>query len=105
MSILVRWCYFFWLIFLPLQIFGQVGAKDPSEGNLESEFTFRVPVDVVVVNTIVTDQKGNPVTDLTADHFSIEEDGRRQTIQTFVRESYKSVQVTTPVINSAPFFI
>ncbi len=101
MSILVRWCYFFWLIFLPIQIFGQVGAKDPSEGNLESEFTFRVPVDVVVVNTIVTDQKGNPVTDLTADHFSIEEDGRRQTIQTFVRESYKSVQVTTPVANSA----
>ena len=100
MHVSFRWFYVFWLILLPLQIFGQLGVEDSSESNLDSEFTFRVPVDVVVVNTIVTDQKGHPVTDLTAEDFSIEEDGRPQTIQTFVRESYKSIQVSSRVPNS-----
>ena len=50
--------------------------------------TFRLPVNVVVVNATVTDKKGNPVTDLQQSDFKIYEDGKLQPINTFARESY-----------------
>ena len=39
------------------------------------EFTFRVPVDVVVVNATARDGKDNPVSDLRKEEFRIYEDG------------------------------
>ena len=45
--------------------------------------TFRTGVNIVRVDVIVTDDKGNPVTDLTQDEFEIVEDGRVQTIDLF----------------------
>ncbi len=60
----------------------------------QSSFTFKVPVDVVVVNATVTDKKGGPVTDLTVNDFKVYEDGKPQPIHTFALESYKAIQVT-----------
>src|SRR6186713_786356 len=45
--------------------------------------TFREGVQLVEVDVIVTDRKGNPVRDLTKDDFEILEDGRTQSVRTF----------------------
>ncbi len=58
----------------------------------KSPFTFKVPVDVVIVNATVTDKQGKPVLDLTADDFKVYEDGKPQPIHTFTLESYKATQ-------------
>jgi VWFA-related protein len=42
--------------------------------------SFRVSVNLVQVDAIVTDSKGNRVTDLRAEDFEVTEDGKRQTI-------------------------
>ena len=46
---------------------------------------FRAGINFVRVDVIVTDDDGNPVTDLTIDDFEISEDGEPQTIETFER--------------------
>ncbi len=43
----------------------------------------RLNVDLVQVDAVVTDKKGNPVTNLTADDFEIYQDGQQQKISTF----------------------
>jgi VWFA-related protein len=53
----------------------------------DGTFTFRVPVDVVVVSARATDKEGKPVSDLRAEDFRVFEDGRPQTIHTFSVES------------------
>ncbi len=58
----------------------------------KSPFTFKIPVDVVIVNVTVTDGKKNPVLDLTADDFKVYEDGKPQPIHTFTLESYRTTQ-------------
>jgi len=73
------------------------GSKKIEEKASETDnqqFTFRVPVDVVVVNVSVTDKKGDPVLDLTKDDFTIYEDGKEQPIHTFTLESYQATQET-----------
>ena len=54
----------------------------------KSQTTFKVPVNVIVVNVTVADREGNPVTDLTSSDFKLFDDGKPQTIQTFALESY-----------------
>jgi len=58
----------------------------------QTPFTFKVPVDVIVVNATVTDSKGKPVLNLAADDFKVFEDGKPQTIHTFTLETYKATQ-------------
>lgn len=75
---------------LPADKTSKSAAKKESEKT--DTFTFKVPVDVVVVNAIVTDKQGKPVKDLTKGDFKIYEDGKPQLIHTFALESYKPVQ-------------
>jgi hypothetical protein len=49
----------------------------------ESEPTFRVSVDLVQVDAVVTDAKGHHVSDLNAEDFRILEDGKPQKITHF----------------------
>lgn len=58
----------------------------------QAQLTLKVPVDVVVVNTTVTNKQGNPVGDLTANDFKVYEDGKPQPIHTFALESYKATK-------------
>src|SRR5688572_11363960 len=67
-------------------------SATPTKDDKSGTFTFKVPVDVVVVNAIVTDKQGNPVKDLKIDDFRIYEDGKLQPIHTFALESYKATQ-------------
>src|SRR5262245_56928390 len=54
------------------------GSSDPP-----SQPTFRVRVDAVQIDATVTDDRGNPVTNLTADDFEILEDSKPQVITSF----------------------
>ena len=59
-------------------------------GQPSSGFTLKVPVEEVVVNAIVTDRDGKPLTDLTVDDFEVFENRRKQTIQSFSRVIHQS---------------
>ena len=65
-------------------------ASGSVQGQSSSGFTLKVPVEVVVVNAIVTDRDGNPITDLTVDDFEVLENRKKQTIQSFSQEFYRS---------------
>lgn len=90
----------FLMLFLGLAYMGQAekakglaGSKpDTKKKEPGSGFTIRVPVDVVVVNALVTDKKGDPVKDLKVDDFKVYEDGKLQPIHTFTLETYRPVQ-------------
>ena len=90
----IRRIVFLLLFFLP---FYSTESQDKKSGQKNEKtdrapFTFKVPVDVIVVNATVTDTKGKPVLDLTADDFKIFEDGKPQPIHTFTLETYKATQ-------------
>ncbi|MBM3803178.1 MAG: VWA domain-containing protein [Acidimicrobiia bacterium] len=71
-------------------------TEEPVKKEAKSDtFTFKVPVDVVVVNAIVTDKQGNPVKDLTVNEFKVYEDGKPQPIHTLALESYKATQTAS----------
>ena len=61
--------------------------QEPESGQSSPGFTFRVPVNVVLVNVTVADKAGKPVKDLTVEDFKLYEDGKRQRIQSFEVES------------------
>lgn len=61
--------------------------QEPQSDKSSSAFTFRVPVNVVLVNVTVSDKAGRPVKDLTVEDFKLFEDGKRQRIQSFEVES------------------
>jgi VWFA-related protein len=60
-----------------------VSAQDQSASQGGAQPTFRAGVNVVRVDVIVTDSRGNTVTDLAKEEFEIVEDGRPQTIDFF----------------------
>jgi VWFA-related protein len=62
----------------------QAPAPTPAEAQAEvPQLTFRVEVNYVEVDAIVTDGQGNPVTNLTKNDFDLFEDGKRQDIASF----------------------
>ena len=62
----------------------QTTAPKPAE---QPPITFKVEVNYVEIDAIVTDQQGNFVRNLTKDDFSISEDGRPQAIRYFSAET------------------
>ncbi|MBN1567855.1 MAG: VWA domain-containing protein [Acidobacteria bacterium] len=76
------------LILLPALTQFPQDKKTRDESSEQTPLTFKVPIGVVVVNANVTDERGNPVTDLTREDFRVYEDGKLQSIQTFALESY-----------------
>ena len=57
-------------------------------GDSSSGFTLKVPVEVVVVNAIVTDRDGNPITDLTVERFrGLSKTARSRPFSRFSRNS------------------
>lgn len=74
------------------------GKPDQKKKEAGSGFTIKVPIDVVVVNALVTDKKGEPVKDLTINDFKIYEDGKLQPIHTFTLETYRSTQDSSSAV-------
>lgn len=80
------------LALIPATTAAQPQETEKVRGKSSSGFTLKVPVEVVVVNAIVTDRNGNPITDLTVDDFEVLENRKKQTIQSFSQEIYQSSQ-------------
>ncbi|MYC80457.1 MAG: VWA domain-containing protein, partial [Acidobacteria bacterium] len=88
------------LALVPATTPAQPREAETVRGESSSGFTLKVPVEVVVVNAIVTDRDGKPITDLTADDFEVFENSKKQTIQSFSREVHESPQ-SSPAWGSA----
>src|SRR5512146_530907 len=58
---------------------GQMPAQTPRQ----RQYTFRALSELVLVNVTVRDRKGNPVRGLTANDFTVLEDGKPQRIASF----------------------
>jgi VWFA-related protein len=58
--------------------------------------TFKAGINFVRVDVIVTDHKGNPVTDLKAGDFEVWEDGKPQTVESFTLFKIDALTQTTP---------
>src|SRR5262245_10586164 len=63
---------------------GQAPSQAPADAPPQGP-TFKVQVDYVEVDVLVTDEKGQFVNNLTKDDFQLFEDGRPQTVSTFTR--------------------
>ena len=88
------------LALVPATTPAQAQETERVRGESSSGFTLKVPVEVVVVNAIVTDRDGKPITDLTVDDFEVFENRKKQTIQSFSREIRQSPQ-SSPTWGSA----
>lgn len=82
----------------------QQPAPTPEQAQAEvPQVTFRVEVNYVEVDAIVTDGQGNPVTNLTKNDFELFEDGRRQDIASFslvsipIERAEQALFATTPI--------
>jgi VWFA-related protein len=64
--------------------------------------TFKVQVDYVEVDLLVTDSQGRFVSDLTKDDFQLFEDGRPQMISTFTRVDIPIERAERPLFAAAP---
>jgi VWFA-related protein len=67
-----------------LSVFAQDAASAPQPQHPQQpQYRVRVTSELVLVNVVVRDKKGNLVTGLKKDDFTLLEDGKRQTISTF----------------------
>jgi VWFA-related protein len=64
--------------------------------------TFRVEVNYVEVDAVVTDAQGVPVRDLTKDDFELLEDGRRQDVSSFALINIPIERAERPLFAAAP---
>ena len=63
------------------------GAQQPARPSTRSQATFDSYTTAILVDVVVRDGKGRPVTDLTAADFELREDGTPQKIGSFTRVS------------------
>jgi VWFA-related protein len=59
------------------------GTDQQQQGQQPQQPTFRLPINFVRVDVIISDKQGNPVNDLKADDFDVTEDNKSQKIETF----------------------
>src|SRR5215471_9688825 len=64
--------------------------------------TFRVQVDYVEVDVVVTDRNGNLVRDLKKEDFQVLEDGKAQTINTFTFVNIPIERADRPLYTASP---
>ena len=65
--------------------------------------TFKAQVEYVEVDALVTDAQGRPVRGLSKDDFQVFEDGKRQTISSFVFVDIPVERADRPLYSDAPF--
>lgn len=70
-------------------------TKSSPRRSQSNDGVIRIDVNLVQVDAIVTDSKGKPVTNLTADDFEVFQDGKPQTISAFSFIDVKDTRVNT----------
>lgn len=76
----------------------QPAAQQPADQSRQQPPRFRVEINYVEVDAVVTDAQGNPVTDLTRDDFEVLEDGKPQAIDAFSRVDVPIERADTPLL-------
>lgn len=107
----------FLVLLLSLAIFGGVVAAQqapapaqpatqaPAPGQAPQgppPVTFKLEINYVEVDAIVTDRSGNPILDLTLDEFEVYEDGRLQKVDVFSLVDIPVLQPERPLFADAP---
>jgi VWFA-related protein len=87
----------------------QSGASQSKDGVYQSQTVLRATTRLVVVDAVVLDEKGQPITDLKADDFTVLEDGKPQKISDFSFHQPGSAgaaprQAAPNIISNAPDF-
>jgi VWFA-related protein len=75
---------------------GDRPAGQPPPADQPPQPSFRTAIDFVRVDVIVTDKKGQPVTDLKPDEVEVFEDGDRQDVESFKLFRIDEISETTP---------
>jgi VWFA-related protein len=75
--------------------------QEPEKPNI-SQTPIRVSTELVLVNVVVRDKKGNPVRDLKKEDFTLYEDGKKQQVSTFDFEDVDQLEMTAgPTVSGA----
>jgi Ca-activated chloride channel homolog len=72
----------------------------PNQSTSDSQSTLKVDVKLVNVYVTVTDARGGPVAGLKKDNFTLQEDGRDQTISVFDKESAVPLSIALAIDTS-----
>ena len=80
----------------PLLIAALVLPLPAQQRSSQQLYKLKVETDVVLVNVVVRDKNGSPVRNLSKDDFTVLEDGKPQTIQSFDFEQAGMTQVAAP---------
>src|ERR1043166_3509828 len=79
---------------------GRIAAQDAAQ---PQQPTFKLRVDYVEVDVVVTDQQGNLVKDLKKEDFQVLEDGKAQSITNFTQVDIPVDRADRPLYASTPF--
>ncbi len=80
-----------WIVFAMLLVSALTAQnQNPQQGQRQSVFTFKAETELVLVNVVAHDNKGNLVQDLKREDFIILEDGKPQTVSSFDYEHIDS---------------
>jgi VWFA-related protein len=77
---------------------GLVTAQQPSPPPKDPGLVLRVTTRMVLVDAIVLDKEGHPVKGLTSDHFTVTEDGVRQSIASFSERNSEHGNAAPPPV-------
>ena len=80
----------------------QPGPQTPTPPADQPAVTFRVEVNYVEVDAVVTDAQGMPIANLTKNDFEIYEDGKKQDVATFSLVNIPIERAERPLFASAP---
>jgi VWFA-related protein len=80
----------------------QPAPQTPTPPADQPPVTFRVEVNYVEIDAIVTDAQGNPISNLTKNDFEIYEDGKKQDVATFSLVNIPIERAERPLFASAP---
>src|ERR1700682_6317590 len=97
----------FSLLTLPLSMCSQTAQNAPRPDKADS--VLRATTRLVVVDVVAIDDKGNPVTGLKAEDFTVLEDGKPQTVRDFSFQTPKTavpapIKLAPGVVTNAPQF-
>src|SRR5438477_12716283 len=81
---------------------GQQPPAQPQPPPQQQQPTFRVRVDYVEVDVVVTDRQGNLVRDLKTEDFQVLEDGKNQAINTFTFVDITVERADRPLFQDSP---
>jgi len=81
---------------------GQQAAPPPQPPPSQQQPTFKVRVDYVEVDVVVTDRQGNLVRDLKKEDFQVLEDGKTQAINTFTFVDIPVERADRPLFQESP---